>query len=146
MRLERMFYTVNLMKRCATLALCCFLALPALAAIENQYQKGKVVDVQQKVNTRVLYYQVNTPITQDDPYYEVSVQVGDTTYVGQYTPRHAKDTLPEDVVVSADVQVRLEKRHMFLKRSSGDELDLPIIKRTGAKADSEKKPMMPAKN
>ena len=109
-----MFYTQYQMKR-GLILLLCMVALPALAAVTNQYQKGKVVDVQQKVNTRVLYYQVNTPITQDDPYYEVSVQLGDTTYVGQFTPRHASDTLPEDLVVAADVEARIDKRHMFFE-------------------------------
>jgi hypothetical protein len=100
--------------------------------------------VQQKVNTRVLYYQVNTPVTQDDPYYEVSVQLGDTTYVGQFTPRHASDTLPEDLVVAADVEARIEKRHMFLKRPSGLEMDLPIVKKFPSKPATESKPAIPA--
>jgi hypothetical protein len=72
------------------------------------------------------------------------VQVGDTTYVGEFTPRHAKDTLPEDLVVSADVEARIDKRHMFLKRSSGVELDLPVIKKFPSKA-AESKPA-PAKD
>jgi hypothetical protein len=139
-----MFYTDYFMKRCLILLLC-MVALPALAAVTNQHQKGTVVDVQQKVNTRVLYYQVNTPVTQDDPYYEVSVQLGDTTYVGQFTPRHAKDTLPEDLVVSSDVEARIDKRHMFLKRPSGTELDLPVIKKFPSKPVAESKPA-PAKD
>jgi hypothetical protein len=138
-----MFYTQYLMQR-GLIPLLCVLALPALAAITNQYQKGKIVDVQQKVNTRVLYYQVNTPVTQDDPYYEVSVQLGDTTYVGQFTPRHASDTLPEDLIVSADVEARIDKRHMFLKRPSGVEMDLPIVKKFASKPPTDSKPAAPA--
>ncbi len=49
-------------------------------AVEKPYQTGKIVDVQRKVETRVLYYLVNTPVTQDDPYYEVSVRLGTTVY------------------------------------------------------------------
>ncbi len=67
-----------------------------VCAAEKTYQTGKIVDIQQKKTTRVLYYQVNTPITKDEPYYEVSVQVKDTIYVGDYTPRHSADTLPDE--------------------------------------------------
>jgi hypothetical protein len=143
MQLQAMFYTQYQMKR-SLILLFCMLALPALAAVTNQYQKGKVVDVQQKVNTRVLYYQVNTPITQDDPYYEVSVQLGDTTYVGQFTPRHASDALPEDLVVTADVEARIDKRHMFLKRPSGVDMDLPVVKKFPSKPVTDSKPAAPA--
>jgi hypothetical protein len=142
MQLQAMFYTQYQMKR-SLILLFCMLALPALAAVTNQYQKGKVVDVQQKVNMRVLYYQVNTPITQDDPYYEVSVQLGDTTYVGQFTPRHVSDTLPEDLVVTADVEARIDKRHMFLKRPSGIEMDLPIVKKFPSKPVTDSKAAAP---
>ena len=138
-----LLYTDYSMKR-GVIVLLFIAVLPALAAITNQYQKGKIVDVQQKVNTRVLYYQVNTPVTQDDPYYEISVQLGDTTYVGQFTPRHAADSLPEDLVVSADVEGRIEKRHMFLKRPSGAELDLPVIKKFPSKPAADTKPAVSA--
>jgi len=61
-------------------------AIPGLYAAEKQYQTGKIVNIQQKTTTRILYYQVDTPITKNEPYYEVSVQVKDTIYVGDYTP------------------------------------------------------------
>ena len=105
-------------------------AIPGLYAAEKQYQTGNIVDVQQKTTTRVLYYQVNTPITKDEPYYEVSVRVGDTTYVGDYTPRHSADALPEEWnVPGAEVRLRLEKHSMFLTRPSGTELQFVIMKR-----------------
>src|ERR1700676_1913748 len=59
-------------------------ALPALQAAEKLNQSGKSLDIQQETRTRVLYYQVDTPVTKADPYFEVSVQVGDTIYVGDY--------------------------------------------------------------
>ena len=139
MRLARMSYTIHLMKRTsAILVFLCTAFLPLFAA-QQVYQDGKVADIQQKVNTRILYYQVNTPITQDDPYYEVSVQVGSVVYLGQYTPRHPSDTLPEDLTVTSAVQVRLDKRHMFIKRPSGGELDLIVIKHGPAKSEQDTK-------
>ncbi len=32
----------------------------------------KIITVEKKFHERVLYYLVNTPVTQDDPYYELS--------------------------------------------------------------------------
>jgi hypothetical protein len=120
--------------------------LPGLFAVESPYLPGKVIDIQQKMNTRVLYYLVNTPVTQDDPYYEVSVQLNSVTYVGQYTPRHAADTLPGDLAIDSAVQVRIDKRHMFLKSRGGRELDLIVIKRSVAKPEADKAQAAPARN
>src|SRR5271166_2525594 len=108
-------------------------AIPGLYAAEIPYVTGKIVDVQQKTKTRVLYYQVDTPITKDEPYYEVSVRAKDMIYVGDYTPRHAADTLPEEWnVPQAEVRLRLEKLYMFLTRPTGTELQFVITKRMAA--------------
>jgi len=120
---------VHRMKWCFVLLLTT-VAIPGFGAQEKQYQTGKIVDVQQKTSTRVLYYQVDTPITKDEPYVEVSVQVKDTVYVGDYIPRHAADTLPEEWnVPRAEVRLRLEKHYMFLTRPAGTELQFVITKR-----------------
>jgi hypothetical protein len=120
---------LHIMKYCFVLLLAA-VSIPNLYAVERQNQTGKIVDIQQKTNTRVLYYQVNTPITKDEPYFEVSVQVKDTIYVGDYTPRHSADTLPEEWnVPQAEVRLRLEKHYMFLTRPTGTELQFVITKR-----------------
>jgi hypothetical protein len=106
------------------------ISVPNLFAAEKLYQTGKIVDIQQKTNTRILYYQVNTPITKDEPYFEVSVQIKDTIYVGDYTPRHVAETLPDEwSVPQAEVRLRLEKHYMFLTRLAGSELQFVIVKR-----------------
>ena len=48
-----------------------------LYAAEKQYETGRIITVEKKFHDRVLYYLVNTPVTQDDPYYELSLQLGD---------------------------------------------------------------------
>jgi len=117
------------MKWCLPLLLAAC-AVPSLSAVQKLYQTGQIVDIQQKFNTRVLYYQVNTPVTKDEPYFEVSVQVKDMIYTGEYTPRHAADTLPEEWnLPRAEVRLRLEKRSMFLTRPTGTELQFVITKR-----------------
>jgi hypothetical protein len=117
------------MKWCYVLLLSA-VAIPGLGAVEKQYQAGKIVDIQQKTSTRILYYLVNTPVTKDEPYFEISVQVRDTIYVGDYTQRHTAETLPEEWnVPQAEVRLRLEKHYMFLMRPAGTELQFVITKR-----------------
>jgi hypothetical protein len=125
-------YWLHLMKYGLVLLLTA-IAIPGLHAAEKVYQTGKIVDVQQKTTARVLYYQVDTPVTKDEPYFEVSVQVKDTIYVGDYTPRHSADTLPEEWnLPQAEVRLRLEKHYMFLTRPTGTELQFVITKRIAA--------------
>src|SRR5271170_5448654 len=120
------------MKFCFVLLLAA-VVVPNLHAAEKPFLTGKILDVQQKTTTRVLYYQVDTPITKDEPYYEVSVQVKDTLYLGRYVPRHAQDDLPEEWAAGAAVQARVEGRHLFVKRPSGNDVDFAIIKHTVVK-------------
>jgi len=108
----------------------------------QNYQSGKIVDVQRKVNTKVLYYVVNTPITKDEPYFEISVQFKDEVYKGRYTPRHADEELPEEWSNGATIDGRVDGHHMYLKRPSGMEMDLYIAKHTAARENS----VAPAQN
>lgn len=122
------------------------LSISSLYAAEKLYMTGKILDVEQKTNTRVLYYLANTPVTKDEPYFEVSVKVKDTIYIGDYSPRHAGDSLPDEWnVPQAEVRLRLEKHYMFLTRPAGSELQFVITKRIAA-APAQKIPESPSPN
>jgi hypothetical protein len=112
-------------------ATCLILMMVVLlgAAARKQYVEGTIVDVQEKTTTRVLYYQVDTPITRDDPYYELSVQIKDTVYFGRYTPMHSSDTLPGDWHAGSAVQARIDGRHLVVKRPGGTEMSFAFTKR-----------------
>ncbi len=107
--------------------------LPSVFSVQNTYVTGKIVNVEDKVKSTVLYYQVNTPVTRDDPYYEITVQVKDIVYSGVYTPRHAKDLLPAEWIPGADVKAKIDSRHMTLLTPEGNEVDVAIEKRTVAR-------------
>jgi hypothetical protein len=115
---------------CSVLSLV--VVLPLWAATPKSYQRGEIVSVEQKARTRTLYYLVNTPVTKDEPYYELAVKVNQTIYVGEYTPRHSADTLPVSWSQGAEVQVKVEKRHFFVKSPSEDEIDFAVVKRVPA--------------
>lgn len=118
----------------ASAALLAFLiSLPGLQAAEKQYEKGRIVSIEKKSHERVLYYLVNTPVTQDDPYYEVLLQQNSWLYRAEYTPRHSADSLPDDWEPGAEVQMKLsDKHHVWVKESTGPELQLLVVKRVPA--------------
>jgi hypothetical protein len=98
-------------------------------AAEQPYQSGKITSVEEKVHSEVLYYIVNTPITRDEPYYEVTVQAGNTQYLTEYTPRRAKDGLPGEIKLDSGIQFSVEDHHMYIKREAGNDLDLIVVTR-----------------
>jgi hypothetical protein len=106
--------------------------LPALHAVEKRYEAARIAGVEQKSRERVLYYLVNTPVTENDPYYEVSVRLKDEIYVGEYTPRHVTDTLPEDWKADSSVEARVEKHYLFLRSPDRAEIKFVIVKRLAA--------------
>jgi hypothetical protein len=126
-----------MMRRLGFVPAAFLLLISGLYAAESPYVTGTIVDVQQKAHTRVLYYLVNTPITRDDPYFEIQVQIKDRIYTGEYAPRHSADLLPATWKPEADVEVRLEKHFMFLKRPNGEELEFGITRHTAAPASPE---------
>lgn len=126
-----------MMRRFSFVPAAFLLLIASLHAAENPNVTGTIVDVQQKAHTKVLYYLVNTPVTRDDPYFEIQVQIKDKIYTGEYTPRHAADLLPEAWKPAADVQVRLEKHSMFLKSPSGQEFEFGIIRHTAAPPEAQ---------
>ena len=122
----------------AVLALLVFLVcLPALEAAESRYETGRIVAVEKKSHERVLYYLVNTPVTRDDPYYELSLQVNQWVYLAEYTPRHVGDNLPDDWKPGVQVEMKIaDKHHAWVRGPGGFELQLAVVKRIPAAGDT----------
>jgi len=129
-----MFYTEYQMKQAwAIAALAILISLPGLHAAEKQYGIARIVSVDKKARERVLYYLVNTPVTHDDPYYELTLQQNSWLYRTEYTPRHAADSLAEEWKPGAEVQMKIaDKHHMLVKSPGGLELQLIVVKRVPA--------------
>ena len=123
---------LTLMKRILAIAalLSLVISLSPLHAAEKQYTAGRIVTVEKKFHERVLYYLVNTPVTQDDPYYELALQVGDAVYQAEFTPRHAADELPDGWKDGSAVEVKMtDKHHAWVRQPGGVELQLVVVKR-----------------
>jgi hypothetical protein len=111
-----------------------------LTAAEKQYESGQIVDVQQKINTRILYYIADTPVTKDEPYFEISVQSKSMQYLGKYIPRHADETLPVEWQAGAAVDMRTDAHHLYLRKYSGVEIEFALVKRTSIMKVDPKNP------
>jgi len=120
-----------------SLLILSLLAVPRGFGVEKPFSPGRVIDVQQKTRDKVDMYLVNTPVTTAVPYFEITVELGHTDYVAEFTPRHSQEQLPQDLKPGADVEVRLEKRHLFLKRPDGAEMQWIITKRIPVKERHE---------
>ena len=115
--------------RMVLLLVLSLLVVPSGFGVEKPYTPGKLMDIQQKSRDKVDMYLVNTPVTTAVPYFEVTVEVGNTNYQAEYTPRHSQEELPQDWKPGVDVQVRVQKRYLFLKRPDGSEMQWTITKR-----------------
>lgn len=136
-----MFYTELWMKHLTATAFIVISIAFGLLAAEKQYHDATILKIEQKSNTRVLYYVVNTPITKEEPYYEVSLRSGDEIYRARYIPRHDDDTLPSDWSAGSSVQVKVDGRHVFVKRAGGGDVKLVVTKhRPVAAADRNPQP------
>ena len=116
----------------ASVTLLAFLfSFSHLFAAEKRYLPGRILTVEKKFHERVLYYLVNTPVTQDDPYYELSLRSGDLVFLTEYTPRHAADELPDGWTGGSKVELKVtDKHHVTVRQPDGIELQLLIVKRT----------------
>ena len=126
------------MKRFA-LTMSLFLVFAAVFCFAEAapYAPGKILDVQQKTRSEVLYYLVNTPVTKDDPYFEVSIESNGTVYETEFVPRHIADSLPDDWTIGTKVSLRAEKHYLYLKRQDGREVQMMIVHKAAAAPETQ---------
>jgi hypothetical protein len=113
-----------------------FLGLSAGSfAVESGPLTLTIVRAEQKTRDRVLLYLVDTPIYQEDPYFEVAVRAGELVVVAERDPEHKWETLPADWKPGATVQGRIEKHRLYLRRPNGSYVRFIITSRTKAPAE-----------
>jgi len=100
-----------------------------LFAVESGFQAMTIVRAEQKTHDRIVYWVVNTPIYQEDPYFAVTVRVAGILLEAEYEPRRLGETLPEAWKPGVVVQGRLEKRTLILRRPNGTEMHFVVVKR-----------------
>ena len=105
-----------------------------LFAVQNGEMTMTIVRAEEKKRDRVVAWVNDTPIYQQDPYFEVAVRAGDQVLEGEYEPQSQWETLPVFWKPGVQVQGRVRGHSLFLKRPNGAEIRFVILKRTAASA------------
>ena len=107
-------------------------------AIESGELTMTIVRAEQKTRDRVVAWVNDTPIYQEDPYFEVVVRAGDKLLEAEYEPSSKWETLPVFWKRGVEVQGRVRGHSLFLKRPNGAEIRFVILKRTAVSAEKRK--------
>jgi hypothetical protein len=108
------------------------LACIPLFAANTPWQYGRIADVNKSVTTKTKAWVVNTPITEDEITYTISVQVLDKTLVGTYDLTPEESPPPEEWTTNYPVKVQVVGDRLYVRAPTG-ELRLHIVRRKGAK-------------
>jgi len=96
------------------------------------WQYGRIEDVSKSVNTRTKAWVVNTPITEDEISYTISVHLQDKIIVGSYELTPEESGPPEEWTTNYPVKVQLVGDRIYLRAPTG-ELRLHVVRRKNAR-------------
>jgi hypothetical protein len=94
------------------LAAIVILVATAFAATPNDLQKAKVVDVKKYDRGRIVDWYSRTPIYEDRPIYDITLELGGKQYVVRYIP--GRNYYPDAWNPGQEIQVKQEKHRFFL--------------------------------
>jgi hypothetical protein len=103
-------------------------------AVESTYFPLTILRAEQKTRDRIVYWEVDTPLYHQDPYFEVALRTGGSVLVAEREPQ-AHEMLPGDWKPGAIIQGRVDRHHLFLRRPDGTEVRFIITHRTTASAE-----------
>lgn len=119
------------MKRFWPVVLFALTCMPVVAA-DSPWQYGRIVDVSKSVTTKTKAWVVNTPITEDEISYTISVHVQDKIIVGSYELTPEESGPPQEWTTNYPVKVQLGGDRIYLRAPTGN-LRLRIVRRKTAK-------------
>ena len=108
------------------------LAVSVSVAADSPWQYGRILDVNKSVTTKTKAWVVNTPITEDEITYTISVHVQDKIIVGSYELTPEESAPPQEWTTNYPVKVQLAGDRIYLRAPTG-ELRLHIVRRKSAK-------------
>jgi hypothetical protein len=107
------------MKRFLTIV-CVLLGWAAMAAAQTAWQYARIVDVRKSVNTRTKAWVVNTPITEDEVTYTISVQVADRIIFGTFDLTPEESAPPEEWTTNYPVKIQVAADRLFVRGPTGE--------------------------
>lgn len=106
----------------------------AVCASQGTWQSGRIVEVREDIESKPLYWMVNTPVTRDEVTYTITVHLGQKLLIGVYTLDKSQGPPPDQWVRDWPVKVQLDGDQMYLQLLGGDDIKLRIVKRKTAAA------------
>jgi PEGA domain len=113
-----------------------FLACAALAAQDTPWGYGRIVNVSKSETSRTKAWVVNTPITEDETVFTISVHVQDKILVGNFTLRPEESPPPPEWAAGYAVRTQVVGSNLSLRAPTGS-ATLHITQRKAAR------PMLP---
>src|SRR5437016_13444396 len=118
--------------KCFRIVIACSV-VALLVAATAEWQNGRIVEVQKTVNTKTLYWIVNTPVTKDETMFTISVHLKKQILTGSYDLSKQYGPPPEDWVKDRAVKVQIDEDTMYLQAGGGSSTyKLHINKRKAA--------------
>src|SRR6266581_4005958 len=103
-----------------------------LVAADSPWQYVRISDVNKSITTKTKAWVVNTPITEDEISYTISVHVQDKIIVGSYELTPEESPPPEEWTTNYPVKVQLVGDRIYLRAPTG-ELRLHVVRRKNAR-------------
>ena len=120
------------MRRGLLLTLLLLLCWTVAYSVEGGEQRMTIVSAETKLRDRVVAWVNDTPIYNQDPYFEVTVRAGQKVFRAERDPEHPYEMLPVFWRPGVTVQGRVQGHSLYLKRPNGAEMRFVILKRSTA--------------
>jgi hypothetical protein len=119
------------MKRLWPIFLLALVCMPMMAA-EAPWQYARIVDVSKSVNTKTKVWVVNTPITEDETIYTISVHLQDKILMGNFELTSEESPPPPEWTSNYPVKIQVVADRLYLRAPTGD-MRLHIFRRKNAR-------------
>lgn len=92
------------------------------------WQVGRIDQVRKDVSSKVLYYLVNTPVTEDTTTYTISVHVQNRLVTASYDLDKVQSEPPVEWTENTPLWVQVSDKTLYLKSATSGEYKLTISK------------------
>ena len=112
------------------------LLVPPVLTAQPAYRTGTLLKIERKVKITPLEYVFDVVAAYYETVtYELQIRVGNDIYFADYTPEvQPNGPLPDEWRIDQPIEVRLEKRRLFVKLSSDGEMTTYIARRGRVKS------------
>jgi len=120
------------MKKAFARTLISLLFVSRLLAADSPWQPARIVEVKSQTQTKNTVWVVNTPVSEDQVVYTITVHVRDRLVTGSFVPGETHAAPPETWVRDSPVQVQVAGDYLYVRSSPSDEVRARISRNKAA--------------